>query len=123
MLKRYHNATGDLTAPPGYKLVANEGQSRSFTAPTNLAYGANGKFAYLRGQMGIVTFDNATFGKDPIEKVVKGGFAEVTLANQQEVAAMNAGDSSAITKWLIYGGLGLGVIIAMIFIIRGKKKK
>lgn len=48
--------------PTGYVLVAREGQVRHFSVPTNIAYGANGKYIYLPAVTGDVTFDNITFG-------------------------------------------------------------
>lgn len=82
---RYRNATGDLTPPPGYVQVALEGGIRSFSQPTNLAYGANGSFKYLANKIGNVTFSNSTFGGDPARNIIKGGFAEVNEANKNEL--------------------------------------
>jgi hypothetical protein len=122
--EKWQNATGDLTPPPGYVYVAAEGEAKTFDSPTNVAYGANGHFAYLANVQGTILFSPSTFGTDPARNVIKGGFAEVTVANQTAAANLAAQQAAATgKKWLIYGGIGVGLIISIIVIIKVIKKK
>jgi len=59
--------------PPGYVKVCNEHDTVYFDHPVDVAYGANGQFAFQSGVSGSVTFDNARFG-DPIVGVFKAGY-------------------------------------------------
>jgi hypothetical protein len=64
------------TADAGYEqVVTGEGQSKTFTEPTNAAYGLPGKLLYKYGQTGRVGFDPATFGGDPAVYQTKNGYA------------------------------------------------
>jgi hypothetical protein len=65
----------DFPAPDGYRAVATENESVTFDAPTDVAYGGNGKFVYRSGVVGTVRFDNATFG-DPIYGTIKQGYVK-----------------------------------------------
>ena len=56
-----------------YTQGAAEGQSYSFSSPTDIAYGANGKYVFRSAVTGTITFNNATFG-DPIPGVAKAGY-------------------------------------------------
>jgi hypothetical protein len=144
---KWLNAIGDLTPPPGYTLVANEGGIRTFDLPTNVAYGANGHYLYLKGVTGTIQFSPGTFGGDPIRNITKGGFAEITttiskadleaqaqLADQQkallQAQAQNtlaqqaaSATTSNTKKYLLYGGIGLAVIIGGFFLTKGLRKK
>jgi hypothetical protein len=62
------------TGPSGYTYVTGENGTATYSSPTDLAYGANGKFNYKYGFTGTIKFDNATFG-DPIPGVGKYGFS------------------------------------------------
>jgi hypothetical protein len=64
-------------APPGYTLCASENQSFTLPAKSDLAYGANNKFAYLFNQTGTVTFSNGFFGNDPVPGVPKFGYYKI----------------------------------------------
>lgn len=127
-LKKWHNAGGaDYTPPMGYAFIAMDTEVKSFSVPTNLAYGVNGVFFYKKNVQGTITFDNATFG-DPVKYVRKGGFAEITVATQAEIDKMAAdklatSGMSATTKWLLYGGIGAVVLIMTALIIRMARKK
>jgi hypothetical protein len=146
--RKYHNATGNLTPPPGYTQVAQEGETKTFNTPTNVAYGANGIFAYLNNVQGKVTFSPSTFGYDPVRNVVKGGFAQTALLlsdkalmpvsaspsttqdpnpslspNSSNVTVVPAGASTTTTKYLLIGGIGIVVIIGGIFLYKKLKKK
>lgn len=59
----------------GYKKLANENETRTITIPSDLAYGANGKFNYKNRFTGTITFNNQTFG-DAAPGVVKAGYAK-----------------------------------------------
>jgi len=56
-----------------YTQIAGENQSVTFSAPTDLAYGANGHYNFRHAFTGTITFNNATFG-DPISGTAKGGY-------------------------------------------------
>jgi hypothetical protein len=60
-----------------YTQCATEGQSYTFSSPTDVAFGANGKYAFLYAVTGTITFNNATFG-DPNIGVFKAGYFRPT---------------------------------------------
>jgi hypothetical protein len=62
--------------PAGYTLCASEDESYILTVKSHVAYGANGHFNYLYNQIGILTFDNGTFG-DPAAGESKSGYYKV----------------------------------------------
>jgi hypothetical protein len=66
--------------PPGYTYCADENESFTLPAICHVAYGAQGKFNYLYGQSGTITFNNATFG-DPIGGVVKSGYYKIVTGD------------------------------------------
>jgi hypothetical protein len=66
--------------PTGYTRCAYENGSYTFTTKVDVAYGANGKFAYKSGVTGTITFNNATFG-DPIPGVYKAGYYKASNDN------------------------------------------
>ncbi len=68
----YYKAT-NTTGPAGYTYCVSENGSFTFAQPANIAYGANGNYAYQNSQSGTVTFNNARFG-DPAPGVVKSGW-------------------------------------------------
>lgn len=74
--------------PPGYTLCAVEGESFTLPAVCHVAYGAQGKFNYLYGQTGTITFDNATFG-DPIGGVVKSGYFKIVTGDPQSITKLS----------------------------------
>ncbi len=74
--------------PPGYTLCAGEGESFTLPAVCHVAYGAQGKFNYLYGQTGTITFDNATFG-DPIGGVVKSGYYKIVTGDPQSISRLS----------------------------------
>ena len=59
--------------PSGYTWCAMENETVTLPGTCDVAYGANGSFAYRYGVSGNITFNNATFG-DPIPGVVKSGY-------------------------------------------------
>ena len=63
--------------PTGYTFCANESQTYTLSSLSDVAYGANGSFYYLYGLTGSVSFDNTTFGGDPLPNVSKSGFCKV----------------------------------------------
>lgn len=60
--------------PLGYTLCAQEGDTVHFATAADVAFGANGTFAYKTGQTGNVTFNTTTFSPDPTPGVRKLGF-------------------------------------------------
>jgi len=59
--------------PPGYIYATGENNSFTFNGVVDLAYGANGSFAYQQNVSGNVVFNNARFG-DPIVGTYKHGY-------------------------------------------------
>ena len=59
--------------PLGYVKCAEENGSFELSEPTDVAYGANGKFAFLSNKIGKIDFNNETFG-DPISGIAKSGY-------------------------------------------------
>lgn len=57
--------------PNGYKFAANEHKRVNVSGRTDIAFGANGKFRYLRNRTNNITCNSKTFGGDPIKGVVK----------------------------------------------------
>jgi hypothetical protein len=74
--------------PPGYTYCADENESFTLPAVCHVAYGAQGKFNYLYGQSGTITFDNATFG-DPIGGVVKSGYYKIVTGDPQSITKLS----------------------------------
>lgn len=60
--------------PPGYVWCAREGDSLALEGVQDVAFGANGHFAYAFNQTGTVAFTPAAFGQDPTPGVVKAGY-------------------------------------------------
>ncbi|MEO7899307.1 MAG: hypothetical protein ABIZ35_04255, partial [Capsulimonas sp.] len=56
-----------------YTQCAVENETLAFNIPTDLAYGANGKFNFKHAFTGTITFNNAAFG-DPISGIAKAGY-------------------------------------------------
>ncbi len=59
--------------PIGYIRSVGENQTAYFDSPVDVAYGANGQFAFRNNVSGNIRFDNATFG-DPIVGTYKYGW-------------------------------------------------
>jgi hypothetical protein len=78
--------------PTGYTYCANEGQSFTLPAKSDIAYGENNKFAYIYNQTGTVTFNNALFG-DPAPGVPKKGYYKLV-----DTAAALASLKAALLK-------------------------
>ncbi|HEY0189781.1 MAG TPA: RICIN domain-containing protein, partial [Kofleriaceae bacterium] len=60
--------------PAGYTYCAPDLGSFTLPSISDVAYGANGAFAYLNGKTGAITFNPTTFGGDPAPGVGKAGF-------------------------------------------------
>jgi len=60
--------------PAGYTFCGDEGGSCTFSQTVDVAFGANGGFAYKDSVTGTVPLTLATFGADPIFGVVKSGY-------------------------------------------------
>lgn len=72
----YSTAT---SGPEGYTYCADENQNYTFSQTVDVAYGANGQYAYKTGLTGTVSFNNANFG-DPIPGFVKKGYYKKSFA-------------------------------------------
>lgn len=57
-----------------FTYCAAENGSSTFSVPVQAAFGAQGKYYYLSGVSGTVTFNNTTFGGDPDPGVGKAGY-------------------------------------------------
>jgi len=69
----FGNGTG---GPEGYQFCCKEGQTCTFSGTVNLAYGANGRFHFLKNVTGgSISCDNDTFG-DPIYNVEKACYIQ-----------------------------------------------
>ena len=64
--------------PAGYTWCSMENGSFTLPGVCDVAYGANGKFVYKSGKSRTVTFNNSTYGPDPIGGVAKSGFYRQT---------------------------------------------
>lgn len=69
-----HNGGG---APAGYTFCAWEGERCSFSGTADVAYGANGRFAYRSGVSGGIDCNNGVFG-DPVYGVRKACYFRQT---------------------------------------------
>jgi hypothetical protein len=53
---------------------ADDGESFTLPGVSDVAYGANGRYYYLYGVSGTITFNGATFGGEPVAFAPKEGF-------------------------------------------------
>lgn len=113
---------GSLTPPAGYAITANDGETRVFAEPSDVAYGANGKFAFKSNVIGAVTFNKATFG-DPNFGVLKYGFFRKSAGTKAPVPADTAPVTTSKGNTVFYVVLAVAVIggfLAWRFIKRKK---
>jgi Peptidase M60, enhancin and enhancin-like/N-terminal domain of M60-like peptidases len=77
-------------APNGYTYCADE--NGTFTLPSNshIAYGALNSFKFLFNQTGTITFDNETFGGDPIFGNGKAGYYKLADGSENAAALSTA---------------------------------
>src|SRR5690606_30229615 len=66
-----------------YKFAANENQSKTYTRPVDLAYGANGKYHFITNFTGTIRFDNESFGGDPSPGTRKQGYVRQIKLNRK----------------------------------------
>ncbi|HEY5583697.1 MAG TPA: RICIN domain-containing protein [Ruminiclostridium sp.] len=100
--------------PIGYTYCANENGSYALSGTCDVVYGANGKFNYLYGKTGTITFNNTTFGGDPISGTAKKGYYKTatspaidktgwTVSASSQVSPSdvvgNAKDGNYATRW------------------------
>lgn len=100
----YTNAAS-TDAPSGYTKCAGElGQYYAGTS-TDIAYGANGTYAYKAGVTGNISFSPSTFGYDPVPNVVKAGYCKPSDGTSISVGSV-AQDAAeeVLTKPLSLGG-------------------
>lgn len=96
------------TGPAGYIYCANEGQSYTFSQKVDVAYGANGQFAFKTGVTGSITFNNATFG-DPVPGVAKKGYYKNSItqsSSSSSSTSSSAGTYTTITVPFTFDGAG-----------------
>lgn len=72
--------SGSVGGPVGYTLCASEGGSFTLPGTCDVAYGANGHYNFLNGKTGTISFDNTTFGGDPIFNIAKKGYYKLSSA-------------------------------------------
>lgn len=99
--------------PSGYTWCANENGSFTLNGTCDVAYGANGSFAYHYGQTGTVTFNNANFG-DPIYGVAKAGFykASTITPTPPPSGTWTANSAYKVGDIVTYNGLSYSCIQA-----------
>lgn len=76
------NQSALAQSPEGYTRCASEGGSFTLPAKSHVAYGADGHFLYLFNQTGTITFNQETFGSDPIYGVWKSGYYKIATDNE-----------------------------------------
>ena len=76
-IRSARNDQPDYTPPSGYTFCAWENERCSFGGVADVAYGANGQFAYRSGVSGGIDCNNGVFG-DPRPGVRKACFARTT---------------------------------------------
>ncbi len=106
--------------PAGYTWCANEGGSCTLNSPSDVAYGADGKFNYRYGVTGTIAINNNTFG-DPIPGAAKAGYykpnstqvvdtsAYYTIRAKHsgkllEVAGVSSENGANVQQWGNWGG-------------------
>lgn len=98
-----------LVGPTGYTKCANENGTYYFNNRVDVAYGANGKYAYKRGVSGTINFNNRVFG-DPIPGVQKFGYYKLANVDNPVVKPVNPiidaispisnSDMKLVLKWI-----------------------
>jgi len=73
----------------GFEFTAHENETKTFRQPVDLAYGANGHFHFIENFTGTITFNNQSFGGDPIRGIAKAGFVKPRNYNQHNNQNMN----------------------------------
>jgi hypothetical protein len=83
----YKSLTPSVTpvGPAGYTWCVGEGGSFTLPGACDVAYGANGIFAYSLNQTGTVTFNNIRFSPDPNPGVYKAGFYKLRSSSNTPV--------------------------------------
>ncbi|BDI29280.1 hypothetical protein CCAX7_13310 [Capsulimonas corticalis] len=92
----------DSNTPAAYSYVASENQTVNFAAPVDAAYGANSSFFFKYAVKGSFTFNNTTFGGDPIFGVAKAGYS----APFWQVAGEGGSAATSVPVEAAYGGNG-----------------
>ncbi|MDW8100359.1 MAG: PA14 domain-containing protein, partial [Anaerolineae bacterium] len=76
-IRRVSSGQPDYTPPSGYRFCAWENERCSFSGTADVAYGANGQFAYRQGVSGGIDCNNSVFG-DPVVGVRKACYTRLT---------------------------------------------
>lgn len=75
-----YKGSGSSGGPSGYTRCADEGQRCNFSGTKDVAYGANGRWAYRNGVTGGADCNNSVFG-DPIVGVQKACYIKDTAGS------------------------------------------
>ncbi len=81
--------------PSGWIKCADEGGTCTLSGNNDVAFGANGKFAYKIGVTGSIAFNNGVFG-DPIPGVFKAGYYKPSSTSNWTLCA-NEGGTCVLT--------------------------
>jgi hypothetical protein len=83
----YKSLTPSVTpvGPFGYTWCVGEGGSFTLPGACDVAYGANGIFAYSLNQTGTIAFNNNRFSPDPNPGVYKAGFYKLRSSSSTPV--------------------------------------
>jgi len=101
-----HKACFTDFAPLGYHACASEGQACLLVIPRDVAYGANGRYVYRYGIVGLVSCTNAFFGVDPAPYVHKGCFTISSPPGFTYCTTEGGGTCTAQGKLMAYGADG-----------------
>ena len=75
----FQSASSDL---PGYTRIASENESYTFDKPTDIAFGAEGRYVYRENVTGTITFNTKNL-TDPIFGKLKYGYMKSTKSSQE----------------------------------------
>ena len=73
--------------PAGFTWCANEFNTFALLGPSRVAFGKGTQFLYLENRTGLVTFNKATFGDDPVPGQAKYGFVQLLSTNGRPTVA------------------------------------
>lgn len=98
-----------IIGPVGYTYCADENASFTLSGVCDVAYGANGSFAFKYRQSGTQNFNNTVFG-DPLPGIVKHGFYKISPVAPTIALKINFQPVSAptVAGWLVDGGQTYG---------------
>ena len=83
-------AENGYAATPGWGYTAREGQTVNFPDRVDLAFGGQGNYHYLYGVTGDITFNNSTFGGDPLPSAPKFGFVSAVRVRSESIYSITS---------------------------------